>query len=134
MSNGERRNAIAGGRTDAAPGDSATVNGPGGDLTSYSIGLALAALLTAGSFYISTTKLVWGPSVPVALAVFAIAQIGIHLVFFLHLTTGSESINNTMALAFGVLIVFLLIGGSMWIMSHLNGNMMSMPQVIDAQR
>ena len=79
------------------------------------------------SFFISGTTLVWGPSIPVALAVLAIAQMGVHLVFFLHITTGPDNVNNVMALAFGVLIVLLLIGGSLWIMAHLNHNMMSMP-------
>ena len=104
------------------------------DIGGYVIGLGLAALLTAGSFYLSTTKLVWGPGVPVALIVFAIAQMGVHLVFFLHITTGADNTNNVMALAFGVLIVFLLIGGSLWIMTHLNGNMMPMEQNMHMQR
>ena len=50
----------------------------------------------------------------------AIAQMGVHLVFFLHITTGADNTNNVLALAFGLLIVFLVIGGSLWIMSHLN--------------
>jgi cytochrome o ubiquinol oxidase subunit IV len=75
------------------------------------------------SFFISGTTLVWGPSIPVALVVLAIAQMGVHLVFFLHITTGPDNVNNVMALAFGVLIVLLLLTGSLWIMAHLNHNM-----------
>ena len=60
-------------------------------------------LLTAVSFFVSGTTLVWGPSIPVALVVLAIAQMGVHLVFFLHITTGPDNVNNVMALAFGVL-------------------------------
>jgi cytochrome o ubiquinol oxidase operon protein cyoD len=45
----------------------------------------------------------------------------------LHLGSGSESTNNILALAFGVLIVFLVIAGSVWIIANLNSNMMSMP-------
>jgi cytochrome o ubiquinol oxidase operon protein cyoD len=56
--------------------------------------------------------------------VLAIAQMGVHLVFFLHITTGPESTNNVLALAFGVLIVFVVVAGSMWIMSDMNQNMM----------
>ena len=61
--------------------------------------------------------------------VLAIAQIGVHLVFFLHITTGPDNVNNILALAFGVLIVFLIIIGSLWIMDNLNQNMgpMQMP-------
>jgi cytochrome o ubiquinol oxidase subunit IV len=48
------------------------------------VGLGLAVLLTATSFFIAGTDLVWQPSIPVALIVLAIAQMGVHLVFFLH--------------------------------------------------
>ena len=95
-------------------------------LRGYTIGLGLAALLTVLSFTLPATGLVWGPAIPVALIVFAIAQMGVHLVFFLHLTTGPDNVNNVMALAFGVLIVLLVIGGSLWIMAHLDHNMIGM--------
>jgi cytochrome o ubiquinol oxidase operon protein cyoD len=58
----------------------------------------------------------------------------LHLVFFLHVTTGPHNTNNVMALAFGVLIVVLLIGGSLWIMTNLNQNMMPMDQIMQMQR
>ena len=70
-----------------------------------SVGLGLAALLTVVSFLLPALNLVWAPSLPVALAVLAIAQMGVHVVFFLHVTTGPDNVNNVMALAFGVLIV-----------------------------
>jgi cytochrome o ubiquinol oxidase operon protein cyoD len=101
---------------------------------SYLVGLALAALLTITSFVISGTTLVWAPSIPVALVVLAIAQMGVHLVFFLNITTGPDNLNNVMALAFGVLIVLLLLAGSLWIMAHLNHNMMPMNQMMQMQR
>ncbi len=100
----------------------------------YLVGLGLAILLTATSFFIAGTNLVWQPSIPVAIVVLAIAQMGVHLVFFLHITTGADNTNNVMALAFGLLIVFLVIGGSIWIMDHLNANMMPMDQLMQMQR
>jgi cytochrome o ubiquinol oxidase operon protein cyoD len=100
----------------------------------YLIGLALAVALTFASFYTVHTGLIWGPGIPVALVVLAIAQIGVHLVFFLHLTTAPDNTNNVLALAFGVLIVGLLIGGSLWIMDHLNHRMMPMPEMMQMQR
>ena len=100
----------------------------------YVIGLALAILLTATSFFIAGTDLVWQPSIPVAIIVLAIAQMGVHLVFFLHITTGADNTNNVLALAFGLLIVFLVIGGSLWIMANLNQNMMPMDQIMQMQR
>jgi cytochrome o ubiquinol oxidase subunit IV len=92
----------------------------------YLVGLALATLITVVAFFISGTTLVWGPSIPIALVVLAVAQIGVHLVFFIHITTGPDNVNNALALAFGVLIVFLLIAGSLWIMANLNHNMTPM--------
>ncbi|MDE2516030.1 MAG: cytochrome o ubiquinol oxidase subunit IV [Rhodospirillales bacterium] len=90
----------------------------------YLIGFVLAAALTVGSFWVaSSTGLVYQPGIPMALAAFAIAQMGVHLAFFLHITTGPDNINNVLALAFGVLIVGIVIVGSLWIMYHLNANM-----------
>ena len=89
------------------------------------MGLALAALLTLVAFLLPGLDLVWKPSIPIALAVLAIAQMGVHVVFFLHVTTGPDNVNNVLALAFGALIVFLVIGGSIWIMHAMNANMMN---------
>jgi cytochrome o ubiquinol oxidase subunit IV len=96
------------------------------EVLAYLIGFGISVLLTLASFYIVHTDLIWGPGIAVALIVLAVAQIGIQLVFFLHLTTAPDNTNNAMALAFGVLIVLLIIGGSIWIMNHLNGRMMPM--------
>jgi len=120
---------------DAAPGDERLDrDGTAEDVGSYLIGLGFATLLTIVSFFIARTTLVWTPSIPVALCVLAIAQMGVHLVFFLHITTGPDNVNNVMALAFGVLIVLLLIVGSLWIMMHLDQNMMPMDQIMQMQR
>jgi cytochrome o ubiquinol oxidase subunit IV len=100
----------------------------------YLLGLALATLLTIASFYVAGTHLIWGPSIPIALAVLAIAQIGIHLAFFLHITSAPDNTNNILALAFGVLIVVLVVAGSLWIMDHLNQNMLPMDQMMQMQR
>ena len=120
---------------DIAPGDRQP--GRGGtrqEVGSYLAGFGLAVLLTVISFVVARTTLVWQPSIPTALFVLAIAQMGIHLVFFLHITSGPDSTNNVMALAFGVLIVLLLIGGSLWIMGHLNHDMPGMDKVMQMQR
>jgi cytochrome o ubiquinol oxidase operon protein cyoD len=120
---------------DTAPGDE-RIDGQdiAEGLRSYLIGLGLASLITAVAFFVSQTTLVWQPSIPIALAVLAVAQMGVHLVFFLHITTGPDHLNNVLALAFGVLIVLLLIVGSLWIMSHLNHNMMPMERLMEMQR
>jgi cytochrome o ubiquinol oxidase operon protein cyoD len=95
----------------------------------YTVGLGLAIAATIGSFIVSQTDLLWAPGIPVGLVVLAFAQIGVHLVFFLHLGSGPDHTNNILALAFGVLIVFLVITGSCWITANLNDNMMPMPML-----
>ncbi len=121
--------------TDLAPGDEHVGGGSIAlRVVGYLTGLGLAILLTATSFFVAGTDLVWEPSIPVALVVLAIAQMGVHLVFFLHITTGADNTNNVLALAFGVLIVMLVMGGSLWIMANLNHNMMPMDQIMQMQR
>ncbi|MFY9958795.1 cytochrome o ubiquinol oxidase subunit IV [Bradyrhizobium sp.] len=120
-------------QADLAPGDEEVVSVKL-RLLGYLVGLGLAVLLTATSFFIAGTDLVWQPSIPVAIIVLAIAQMGVHLVFFLHITTGPDNANNVLALAFGLLIVFLVIAGSLWIMANLNHNMMPMDQIMQMQR
>jgi cytochrome o ubiquinol oxidase operon protein cyoD len=100
---------------DSAPGGEAS-HGIGG----YLLGLGLAGGLTWLSFAVAGGTLVWGPGIPAALLAFAVAQMGVHLVFFLHITTGPEHTNNVLALVFGILIVALVLAGSLWIMAHLN--------------
>ena len=122
---------------DTAPGDQGAAQGRQaavGFLVSYGIGLALAALITAVAFFLVMDPVVWPPSIPIAICVLAIAQMGVHIVFFLQLTTGPENKNNILALAFGLLIVFLLIAGSLWIISNLNHNMMPMEKIMQMQR
>ncbi|MDB6103873.1 MAG: cyoD [Gammaproteobacteria bacterium] len=93
-------------------------------LRSYLVGLGLATLMTIASFWAAQTHVIYGPGVPVAIVVLAVAQMGIHLVFFLHITTAPDNTNNVLALAFGILIACLVIFGSLWIMANLNHNMM----------
>jgi cytochrome o ubiquinol oxidase subunit IV len=118
---------------DAAPGDQET--GPHGTaigVRNYLIGLALAAALTIGSFWVASgTSLIYAPGVPMALAALAVGQMGVHLAFFLHITTGPDNTNNALALAFGALIVGIVLAGSLWIMYHLNANMMNPADMMD---
>jgi cytochrome o ubiquinol oxidase operon protein cyoD len=126
---------IAPPQRDKAPGltlDAGETFGKG--LQSYLIGFTLAIGLTAASFWVVRTDLIYSPAVPVALVARAVAQMGMHIVFFLHITTGPDNTNNVLALAFGVLIVCLLVFGSLWIMAHLNHNMMPMKEMLNMQR
>ena len=120
-------------QTDLAPGDE-EAGSVRNQLVGYLVGLGLALLLTATSFFVVSTDLVWQPSIPIAIIVLAIAQMGVHIVFFLHITTGPDNTNNVMALAFGVLIVLLIMAGSLWIMTNMNHHMTSMDQTMQMQR
>jgi cytochrome o ubiquinol oxidase operon protein cyoD len=122
-------------RFDRAPGDSpAWAETDGKTLSAagiHTIGLVLAVALTAISFWVANTSLLWAPGVLLGLAVLAIAQMGVHLVFFLHITTGPDSTNNVLALALGILIVILVAAGSIFIMANLNENMMPPPDLMN---
>jgi cytochrome o ubiquinol oxidase operon protein cyoD len=100
---------------DRAPGDASALpdieQGRTSGVLVYTIGFGLAVVLTAMSFWVANTSLLWVGGVTIGLTVLAIAQMGIHLVFFLHVTSGPDNTNNVMALAFGVLIVFLVVVG-----------------------
>jgi len=119
---------------DAAPGDEHAGGSGFSAIQVYLLGFLLAIGLTVASFWIAGSNAVWGPGIPAALLALAVAQMGVHLVFFLHITSGPENTNNTLALAFGVLVVLVLVVGSVWIMAHLNHNLMTMDQMRRMQR
>jgi cytochrome o ubiquinol oxidase subunit IV len=125
-------------RYDRAPGERSSFTETAGEtprsgVLIYTIGLLLALVLTAISFWVANTSLLWPPGIPLGLAVLAVAQMGVHLVFFLHITTGSDNTNNVLALAFGTLIITLIVAGSLWIMADLNANMMMSPDLMNLQ-
>jgi len=114
-----------------APGDGAHTHG---GRRSYLIGLGYALALTAASFWASSTSVVYPPSVPILLAVLAVAQMGVHLVFFLHISSAPDQANNVLALVFGIFVVALVVFGSLLIMANLNHNMMPMDRLLQMQR
>jgi cytochrome o ubiquinol oxidase operon protein cyoD len=101
---------------------------------SYLIGLVWALILTGASFWAASTSFVYAPAVPVLLGVLAIAQMGVHLAFFLHISSAPDQANNFLALTFGIFVTGLVVFGSMAIMAHLNHNMMSRDQLMQMQR
>jgi cytochrome o ubiquinol oxidase operon protein cyoD len=107
---------------DKAPGGSRR----GGALM-YLAGFFFAVVLTLASFWAAGTDAVWGPAVPILLAALAVGQMGVHVVFFFHISSGPDDTNNFLALAFGIFVVGLVVFGSMLIMANLNANMMDMP-------
>ena len=87
----------------------------------YIIGFVLAILLTAVPF-----ALVMGHSdigTGVLIAAFAVAQIVVHVVYFLHVNRSEEQRWNLTALLYTVLMVGIIVIGSLWIMHHLSSSM-----------
>jgi cytochrome o ubiquinol oxidase operon protein cyoD len=113
---------------------SAEAEEPRSSLQSYLVGFGLAIVLTLASFGAAVTHFVWAPGLAVLLAVLAIAQMGIHLVFFLHVSSSPDSANTILALAFGIFVVGLVVFGSIIIMANLNTHMLPMDELIHRQR
>jgi cytochrome o ubiquinol oxidase operon protein cyoD len=95
-----------------------------GTVKSYTIGFILSVILTAIPFALTMMHMLpVGTLVPVIVAI-GIVQILVHLFFFLHMNTSSSQMWNNAAFIFTVLIVGILVIGSLWVMYHLNTNMM----------
>lgn len=95
-----------------------------GSLKEYIVGLILSIVLTAVPFGIVMTEAMTGTPAVLVILVCAVAQVLVQLVFFLHMNTSSEQLWNTSSAIFVVLLVAILIVGSIWIMAHLNHNML----------
>ena len=93
----------------------------------YLIGFALSAVLTAAPFWLVMTGALANAHAAAAIVIaLAFVQIIVHTVFFLHVNTRAEGGWTLMALIFTVVMVAIVISGSLWIMYHLNTNMMPM--------
>jgi cytochrome o ubiquinol oxidase operon protein cyoD len=91
----------------------------------YLVGFALSALLTAGSFWLVMTNALHdaGRTI-VAIMVMAVAQILVQTAFFLHVNRRAEGGWTLVAIVFTAVLLLILVTGSLWIMYHLNTNMM----------
>ncbi|MBS0548255.1 MAG: cytochrome C oxidase subunit IV family protein [Proteobacteria bacterium] len=124
----------------ATPEDTSQDKAPGGaqrgrnGVLMYLAGLFFAVVLTLASFWAADAQSVWQPGIPVLLAALAIGQMGVHVVFFFHISSGPGDTNNFLALAFGIFVVGLVVFGSMLIMSNLNANMLPMDRLMEMQR
>ena len=100
----------------------------------YTTGFVLAVVLTAASFAAAVTHLLTPASLVAAVVVLAIAQMLVHLIFFLHITTAPAHKTNILAIVLTILIIILVVIGSLWIMSQLNHHMTPMDQLMQMQR
>jgi cytochrome o ubiquinol oxidase operon protein cyoD len=96
-----------------------------GSRSSYLIGFALSAILTLIPFWLVMARPIADPvTIAVAVIVFAVAQILVHTVCFLHVNTSGEGGWTLLAYLFTAVLLVITIAGSLWIMYHLNTNMM----------
>lgn len=90
----------------------------------YLTGFILSVILTAIPFWIVMTGALSNQAAAGTIMVFAIIQIVVHMIYFLHMDRKSEGGWNMMAMIFTVVIVIIALSGSMWVMYHMNANMM----------
>lgn len=95
-----------------------------GTLQGYLIGFVLSVILTAIPFWVVMAGVAEGNWAVTIVVASAIAQIAVHSAYFLHLNTSGEGGWTLLAYVFTLVIVVITIAGSLWIMYHLNTNMM----------
>ena len=97
-------------------------------LRDYTIGFLLSVVLTAVPFWLVMARPLASDGLTAAIVVaFAAVQIVVHMIYFLHMNGKVEGGWTMMALIFTVIIVVIMLAGSLWVMHHLNHNMMPMP-------
>lgn len=98
-----------------------------GTFKSYMIGFVLSVILTAIPFWLVMAEVFSNPTVTAAWIMgLGAIQIVVHMIFFLHMNPRSEGGWTLMALLFTILLVVIALSGSLWVMHHLNTNMMPM--------
>ncbi|TAK76852.1 MAG: cytochrome o ubiquinol oxidase subunit IV [Aquabacterium sp.] len=98
--------------------------GSHGSLKDYTIGFLLSVVLTAIPFWLVMEKKLPPGTTAMVILAFAAVQIVVHMVYFLHMNTKSEGGWNMLSLIFTVVLVVITLSGSIWVMFHLNHNMM----------
>jgi cytochrome o ubiquinol oxidase operon protein cyoD len=113
-------------------GDHGEAHGPHATLRGYLTGFLLSVLLTAVPFWlVMAGPFAAGTTVAIVVA-FALAQILVHMVFFLHMDGKSEGGWTLLAAIFTIVLVVITIAGSLWVMYHMNANMMPGMSAADA--
>jgi cytochrome o ubiquinol oxidase operon protein cyoD len=103
-------------------------------LKDYATGFVLSVVLTAIPFWLVMSGVLGDKTLTALIvAVFAVVQVVVQMIFFLHMNTRSEGGWNFLALMFTVILVGIVLSGSLWVMYHLNHNMMPMPQAMTEQ-
>lgn len=96
-------------------------------LKGYMIGFVLSVILTAIPFWLVINKVIASPATTAfVILAFAVVQIVVHMIYFLHLDAKSEGGWNMLALIFTAVLLIIMLAGSLWVMYHMNANMMPM--------
>ncbi len=107
---------------------------PHGSLASYLTGFVLSVILTAIPFWLVMSDVIADKTVTaLVIMAFAVVQIVVHMIFFLHMNFRAEGGWSMLAMIFTIIVVVITLTGSLWVMYHLNANMMpghSMEQMI----
>ena len=99
---------------------------PHASMRDYVIGFVLSVILTAIPFWLVMTMPLSASATGAVIMGFAVVQIVVHMVFFLHMTPKAEGGWSLTSLVFTIIIVGIMLAGSLWVMHHLNTNMMPM--------
>jgi cytochrome o ubiquinol oxidase operon protein cyoD len=100
-------------------------DGPHGSLRDYLVGFGLSVVLTAIPFWLVMSGVLPSKAATGLIIMgLAVAQIFVHMIYFLHMNAKSEQGWTMVALLFTLILVVITLAGSMWVMHHLNVNMM----------
>jgi cytochrome o ubiquinol oxidase operon protein cyoD len=100
---------------------------PHASMRDYLIGFILSVILTAIPFWLVMERPLSDGATAAVIMVFAAVQIVVHMVFFLHMSPKAEGGWSITSLTFTIIIVVIMLAGSLWVMHHLNTNMMPTP-------
>jgi cytochrome o ubiquinol oxidase operon protein cyoD len=101
-----------------------------GTFSTYMLGFALSVVLTAIPFWLVMSGALPSKQITaLVIMAFAVVQIVVHMIYFLHMDTKSENGWSMMALIFTIVMVVIALSGSLWVMNHLNSNMMPMHEM-----
>jgi cytochrome o ubiquinol oxidase operon protein cyoD len=95
-----------------------------GSLKDYSIGFVLSVILTAIPFWLVMGHVMQPGTTKAVILGFAAVQVIVHMIYFLHMNAKSEGGWNLMALLLTIVLLFIVLSGSIWVMYHMNANMM----------
>jgi len=105
-------------------------DGPHGSLKDYLTGFILSVVLTAIPFWLVMGEVSWSKqTIAFVIVAFAAVQMIVHMVYFLHMTPKSEDGWTLTSLVFTLILVVITLAGSLWVMYHMDSNMMPKHQV-----